>query len=88
MGYNTKRTLESDMELRLAYETYLSCREQHVVTYQGKKGKDTVQKMKTFTVGFHHLPDEGGLLDQPHRLMTFMDAFLQGDRQGFAQDKR
>lgn len=88
MGYNTKMTLQSDWELRLAYETYLSCREQHVVTYQVKKGKDTVQKMKAYTTGFVQLPHEGGILDQPHRLMSFLEAFLIGDRQGFAQDKR
>jgi hypothetical protein len=71
----------------MMYETYLSCREQHVVAYQTKKGKDTVQNLKAFTTGFGQLPEEGGVLDQSHRTMTFMEQFLIGDRQGFAQDK-
>jgi hypothetical protein len=64
---------------------YLLCREQHVVAYQKSKGKDkTVQKLVPFTVGFQHLPEKGGMLNQPHRLLTFFEMFMLGDRIAFS----
>ena len=87
-GFNTKRTLQDNPEIARMYELYLSCREQHVVTYQSSKGKDTVQHLKAFTTGFAQLPEAGGVLDQSHRIMTFLEAFLAGDRHGFAQEAR
>lgn len=88
MGHSIKSSLQNDPELASLYELYLSCRQQSVVTYQTSKGKETVQKLKTFTTGFIQLPEEGGILDQPHRVMTFMESFLQGDEHGFWNDKR
>ena len=60
-----------------------------MITYQESKGKDkVVQRVRPFTVGWSILPEAGGLLDQPHRLMTLLELFMYGDRLGFAQDTR
>jgi hypothetical protein len=43
------------------------------------KGKDTIKKIVIYTNGYSQLPTEGGVLDQPHRLMAFFSAFREGD---------
>lgn len=79
-------SLENYPEIADAFAAYLLCREQHVVAYQIPKGKDkTVQKLVPFTVGLHHLPEDGGVLDQPHRLLTFFEMFMLGDRLAFSK---
>jgi hypothetical protein len=71
-------------EIASLYELYTTCRQQQVVVYQQNKGKDkTVQVVASYTTGYSVLPDEGGVLDQPHRIMAFFDAFMFGDRNGF-----
>lgn len=43
------------------------------------KGKRIEHKVVNFTTGLHSLPEDGGLLDQPYRLMEFFALFRQGD---------
>lgn len=89
MGSNVKTSLRAHREIAQAYQLYLICREQTVIVYSESKGKDkTVQKMRPYTVGFAQLPADGGMLDQPHRLLSFFESFLEGDHVGFAQDRR
>jgi len=79
-----KVSIEAYPEIADAFALYLLCREQHVVAYQKQKGKDTtVQKLVPFTMGLQNLPFEGGMLDQPHRLLTFFEMFMLGDRIAF-----
>jgi hypothetical protein len=75
-------------EIAEAYSIYVQCRGQHVTVYKSSKGKDTFQKLAPFTMGLMQLPDEGGLLDQSHRLMTFFDEFIDGERQAFFNPRR
>jgi hypothetical protein len=89
MGYSTKQTQMDYPEIARAYQLYLLCRAQTVIVYSESKGKDkTVQKIRPYTTGFGILPDEGGLQDQNHRLLSFMEIFLNGEHDGFASDKR
>lgn len=81
--------MENERELAQAYNTYLLCRTQTVVVYSESKGKDrTVQKIRPYTSGFSVLPSDGGMLDQPHRLLSFFEIFLNAEHEAFAQDKR
>lgn len=50
---------------------------------KGAKG-DTVFKLLHFTEGLMHLPNAGGVLDQPHRLMMFFDYFESGEADAFS----
>ena len=43
------------------------------------KGKRVEHKVVSFTTGLQSLPVEGGMLDQPYRLMEFFALFMQGD---------
>lgn len=49
---------------------------------KGSKG-DTVLKILPYTDGLLFLPVDGGVLDQPHRLMTFFDYFESGEQEAF-----
>ena len=87
-GYNVRNTLEAEREIAQAYQTYLLCREQTVIVYSEQKGKDrTVQKIRPYTTGFAQLPGHGGMLDQPHRLLTFMEIFMNAEHDAFARDR-
>lgn len=57
-----------------------------VVAYQTSKGKETIQKVSAYPQGLAILPCEGGLLDQPHRLMMFFEEFLDGERLAFSRN--
>jgi len=70
-------------EIADAYEIYLLCRKQEWVKYDTKQGNETVTHMKLYTTGLIQLPREGGVLDQPNRLMAFFDSFLEADRKVF-----
>jgi hypothetical protein len=45
-------------------------------------GKDmkTIKQVVPFATGFSILPEEGGLMDQPYRMMEFFEIFLAADR--------
>jgi len=89
MGYSVKTSLQNNPDIAHAYQTYLLCREQTVIVYSESKGKDkTVQKIRPYTTGFAVLPEAGGVNDQPHRLISFFEIFLNGEHEGFTQDKR
>lgn len=89
MGYSVKSTLQQNKEIAQAYQTYLLCRAQTVIVYSESKGKDkTVQKIRPYTTGFSQLPDKGGMLDQQHRTLAFMEIFLGAEHDAFAADRR
>jgi hypothetical protein len=39
------------------------------------------KKIVPFPTGFTVLPEEGGMLDQPYRLMEYFGEFIRGERQ-------
>lgn len=81
--------MEREPELAQSYQIYMLCRAQTVVVYSESKGKDrTVQKIRPYTTGFSVLPESGGMLDQPHRLLSFMEIFLNAEHDAFARDGR
>ena len=43
------------------------------------KGRRVEHKVVNYTTGLHSLPVEGGMLDQPYRLMEFFSLFQQGE---------
>lgn len=69
-------------ELAWSYDLYTVCREQQLFTVDIPKqqGKRTETKVVQFTTGYASLPEPGGALDQPVRLMSFFQCFLNGDR--------
>jgi hypothetical protein len=48
-------------------------------TGQGKQRK-TVVKVVAWPTGYTVLPYDGGVLDQPYRLMEWFDAFMSGEK--------
>ncbi len=73
----------SNPELARAYSLYRDCREQVLFRHefsrgQGKQAKNMVSII-AWTTGYHHLPEGGGMRDQPHKLMQYFDAFRNGD---------
>ena len=63
-----------------AYELYVLCRNQTLVTMEVPKGKHTEYRVVQWTTGLNHLPWVGGMDDQPHRTMQFFHEFLRGDQ--------
>lgn len=43
------------------------------------KGRKVEHKVAAFSTGFQSLPADGGMLDQPYRLMEFFSIFQVGD---------
>ena len=41
------------------------------------KGKKIEHRIVRFTTGYHHLPEDGGLLDQPVWTMAMFEQFKQ-----------
>jgi hypothetical protein len=83
-----KHALTQFPEIAEAYSVYLLCRQQHVAVYKSSKGKDTVQVVAPFTQGLSVLPEDGGMMDQPYRLMAFFSEFMDGERQAFFNPRR
>ena len=44
------------------------------------KGRKVENKVVYVTTGLHSLPNAGGMLDQPYRLMEFFSLFQQGEQ--------
>lgn len=43
------------------------------------RGKTVENKLTEFVTGFSHLPEAGGMLDQPVWLMTIFEHFRSGE---------
>jgi hypothetical protein len=41
----------------------------------------TIKHVVPFTMGYAVLPEEGGLMDQPYRMMEFFEIFMHAERQ-------
>lgn len=83
MGNDTTALQRRYPEITKAYGLYTASRIRTIVVANLPiKGKDGSTKVVIvpFTTGYGPLPEAGGLMDQPHRLMEFWDLFLQGDR--------
>jgi hypothetical protein len=59
------------------------CRNQVLHEYEFDRGGKPMRMMMRYTTGLAVLPYEGGVLDQPERLMTYFEEFLAGDEDGF-----
>lgn len=84
-------TLDKYPEIAEAWVSYTQCRKQEIVRVEkakgGAKGVTEVHLIPR-TNGYNVLPWEGGLLDQPYRLMVFFDAFQDGEAEAFASKVR
>ncbi len=74
-----RKAFEDNSEIAEAYNLYVMCRTQQLFSVEVSKNNKTVVKIVRWTTGLHSLPEEGGMLDQPHRLMHFFDQFMIGD---------
>lgn len=70
-------------EISAAYELYTLCRSQTLITHDVTRGGKQMTRTEPFTTGLAQMPEEGGMLDQPHRLMDFFSEFISGERRSF-----
>ena len=82
-GNRQDTLVEQYPEIAQAYETYNLCKSVQMVTHETSKGGKQYTRTEPFTVGFLVLPEKGGVLDQPQRLMTFFQEFIHGERRSF-----
>lgn len=80
---SAKVSLEQHPEIAQAYELYQTCRLQVPYEYAYSKNKQEYRLLLPYTTGLGVLPYQGGILDQPERLMTFFEMFLAGDEHAF-----
>lgn len=80
MGMDAKNLRNRYPEIATAHDLYLDGRSQQLVSVEIPKGKGSSLRIVSYTTGFGSLPNAGGLLDQPYRLMEFWSRFLEGDR--------
>jgi hypothetical protein len=85
MGRRQDRALAEHAEIAKAYVIYIACRRRNLIVANIPKGikGDTTTKMIPYTDGLLFLPESGGLLDQPFRLMSFFDSFEAGEQEAF-----
>ncbi len=58
---------------------YLLCRHLQLFTIKVAKNKREETRVTEYVTGFTQLPEAGGMLDQPVRLMAFFDYFRGGE---------
>lgn len=80
--------LRKNPEIAEAYALYDECRTLTVHAQQYSKGKEQMIRTLTFPTGYHYLPNEGGMLDQPYRLMEFFGEFMSGERLAFFRPRK
>lgn len=63
---------------------YRYCRNEQLFTVDVTKGSGKEQKTFTkilpYPTGYSVLPEPGGILDQPYRLIEFFEIFLRAER--------
>jgi hypothetical protein len=84
MGYAQAEAMKANPEIAEVYTLYLLCRKTQIVVFKTQKGDNTIQHLAQATLGLEHLPETGGILDQPHRIMSFFEAFIDGEHAGFS----
>jgi len=80
-----RSSMEKYPEISEAYSLYQTCRNQTIFEYEFEKNKKPMRMILHYTTGLTVLPYEGGVMDQPVRLMTYFEEFLAGDEEGFYQ---
>jgi hypothetical protein len=81
--YKVDNLVKENPEIARAYELYTVCRAQQMVTHDVMKGGKQLTRTEPYPVGYNVLPEEGGVLDQPQRLMVFFEEFMNGERRSF-----
>jgi len=54
-----------------------------VVVDKTVSNNKTKRLVLPWVTGFHSLPDDGGILDQPYRMMEYFKEFMTADRAHF-----
>jgi hypothetical protein len=54
-----------------------------MVSHEMNKGGKQFTRTEPYPIGYSVLPEEGGLLDQPQRLVTFFEEFMNGEKRSF-----
>jgi len=75
--------MDKNPEISDAFQLYTTCRNQIPYEYEFTRGGKGMRVLLMYTTGLAVLPYEGGILDQPERMMTFFESFLQGDEKAF-----
>ena len=85
LGFNVKGLRLKNPELAWSYDLYDQCRNFQMVGMEMPDGKKSKIVLVPYPTGYNFLPEAGGMLDQPYRLMYLFDIFLDGERQAFAK---
>lgn len=83
MSVKTKRRLFP--RIADTFDLYLECRELQFIHLELQKQKKVEHKIVPQVVGYHHLPEAGGLLDQPCWTITMFNIFRAGENAGNAK---
>jgi hypothetical protein len=89
LGLPRDNMLAANPHLADAWEIYTLCRHQEIITVEKTKqsAKGTVKNVQYLpkTLGYRVLPWDGGVLDQPHALMSIFASFQMGEGDAFVQ---
>ena len=81
-GMSVKTKLKLYPRIARAYAMYLQCRELQFIHFKFTKNRKQEHKVVPQVVGFHTLPEAGGLLDQPNWTIEMFSAFKAGENHG------
>lgn len=83
-GHNVKNSMSKLPEMARYLALFEQCRTTQMFSLEGTKGSGK-QQMRTIKVvqmptGYSVLPYEGGVMDQPYRMMAYFDIFFHVER--------
>lgn len=83
-GLDQSQALKRDPDIAEALSIYRECRSFMLFETESVRGSGKQQmvskKIVPFPTGYGVLPYEGGIMDQPHKLMIYFDIFLNAER--------
>jgi hypothetical protein len=84
-GFKVEALRKQRPDLARAYDLYVECRLVQIIGLEIPKNKKTSLHITPYTSGYGSLPEPGGMLDQPYRMMELWSHFLAGDRLAFSK---
>ena len=83
-GLDVQNSLRRNPEIARYLMMYEKCRQIQIIQTEGVKGsgKSQMRTLKTtmYPTGFGVLPFNGGVYDQPYRMMEFFEIFFNEER--------
>lgn len=81
-GLKTDSLRKRSPKVAEAFALYLMCRQHQVFSLEVSRdgGKRTEKRIARFPVGYHSLPEAGGILDQSNWLIDMFEHFKAGEQ--------